>query len=169
MISCQSSQELCRGQSHLKQTWTCERSSSWSSRTRTNCARQASGTISINWDGNRDGTTLFTNSHNDFIPVHHGMSTINLMVNLWREQPDICWWKMVGYTRQVDVISCNVDKLNLVDFCYVTNVNITLSIVDEVATKRCQPRRPTGVPNKNQCLGIDMVGDWLMHLISTTK
>ena len=74
---------------------------------------------------------------------------------------------MVGYTWQVDVVSCNVDKLvqispntnNLVDFSYVTNVNITLNIVDEVATKRCQARRPTNVPNKNHRLGIDMVGD----------
>ena len=74
---------------------------------------------------------------------------------------------MVGYTWQVDVVSCNVDKLvqispntnNLVDFSYVTNVDITLNIGDEVATKRCQAHRPTGVPNKNQHLGIDMVGD----------
>ena len=84
---------------------------------------------------------------------------------------------MVRHARQVDVVAITIDKLvdsspnpnDLIDFCYVTNINITLKVVNQVTTKRCQSRRPTSISNNNQRFGIKVASGRLVHLISTTK
>ena len=105
------------------------------------------------------------------------MPIINLMVNLRREQLDICCWEMVGNSWQVDGGARSINKLvqrssntnHFIDFCYITNINITLNIANKVATKRCQPADPPVSHIRIKVLGSRWPGtDWV-HLKSTTK
>ncbi len=69
-----------------------------------------------------------------------------LMVGLWREQVNIGLGQMIGDTRKEDLllfcvnelVQCCADSNNTVDIGHVLESNITLHIVNEVATEWCQ-------------------------------
>jgi hypothetical protein len=58
---------------------------------------------------------------------------------------------------------------HLVNLGNITNINLTLNVVNEITTKRRQTSRASSVPYQHQSLGIKVALNRLMHLISTAK